>query len=67
MKKVIATVTGLLTAALSNFLAFLVNLVADARSAGHLLRPGEALAEEATSLLPLPGIGRASHGPPRTV
>ncbi len=54
MKKVIATVTGLLTAALSNFLVFLVNLFLTLAALGIFYVRGEALTEEATSLLPLP-------------
>jgi len=54
MKKVIATVTGLLTAALSNLLVFLVNLFLTLAALGVFYVRGEALAEEATSLLPLP-------------
>lgn len=54
LKKVIATVTGLLTAALANFLLFLVNLILTLAALGIFYVRGEALAEEATSLLPLP-------------
>jgi predicted PurR-regulated permease PerM len=54
MKTVIGKVTGMLTAALSNVLAFLINLLLTLAALGIFYVRGEALAEEATSLLPLP-------------
>ncbi|MBE0602106.1 MAG: AI-2E family transporter [Deltaproteobacteria bacterium] len=54
MKKAIGFVTGLLTAALSNALLFLVNLFLTLAALGIFYLRGKTLAEEVTSLLPLP-------------
>lgn len=53
LKKAIGGVTGMVTAALSNVLAFLLNLLLTLAALGIFYTRGEALLEEATSLLPL--------------
>jgi predicted PurR-regulated permease PerM len=59
MKQLIGAITGVLTAALSNVLTFLLNLFITLASLGFFYTRGEALLEEVTSLLPLPaGRGR---------
>jgi predicted PurR-regulated permease PerM len=55
VKKVIGAVTGMLTAALSNILSFLINLFLTLATLGIFYTRGEFLLEEVTSLLPLPG------------
>jgi predicted PurR-regulated permease PerM len=55
MKKVIGAVTGMLTAALSNVLTFLLNLFLTLAALGFFYTRGESLLGEVTSLLPLPG------------
>ncbi len=54
VKKVIRAVTGMLTAALTNFFAFLVNLILTLAALGIFYTRGEFLAGEVASLLPLP-------------
>jgi predicted PurR-regulated permease PerM len=54
MKKVIGGITGLLTAALSNLVVFLFNLVLTLAALGIFYTRGESLAVEVTSLLPMP-------------
>ncbi|MBP2688710.1 MAG: rane protein, superfamily [Deltaproteobacteria bacterium] len=54
MKKVIGSVTGMLTAALSNLLAFLFNLILTLAALGIFYVRGEFLCEELAALLPFP-------------
>ena len=54
MKKVISAVTGMLTAALSNVLSFLLNLFLTLAALGIFYTRGESLLGEVTSLLPMP-------------
>ncbi|MGE5247261.1 MAG: AI-2E family transporter, partial [Verrucomicrobiota bacterium] len=53
MKKVIEAITGMLTAALSNALAFLLNLILTLAALGIFYTRGEYLAGEVASMLPL--------------
>ncbi len=63
MKKAIRAITGMVTAALSNVLAFLLNLFLTVAALGIFYTRGEVLAKEVTSLLPLPaGRGRELMG-----
>jgi len=54
LKKVIGAVTGMVTAALSNLLSFLINLFLTLAALGIFYLRGEMLVEEVTSLLPFP-------------
>ena len=54
VKKVIGAVTGMLTAALSNILSFLINLFLTLATLGIFYSRGEFLLAEVTSLLPMP-------------
>ena len=53
MKRVIGAITGMLTAALSNFVVFLFNLILTLAALGIFYTRGEALAEQLASMLPL--------------
>ncbi len=63
MKKVIGAVTGMLTAALSNLLAFLLNLILTLAALGIFYVRGEFLLEELASLLPFRRTGAGSSCP----
>jgi predicted PurR-regulated permease PerM len=54
MKKTIGAVTGMLTAALSNVLTFLLNLILTLAALGIFYTRGEFLAAELAELMPLP-------------
>lgn len=54
MRKVIGAVTGMLTAALSNVLSFLLNLFLTLAALGIFYTRGEIVLEEVISLMPLP-------------
>jgi len=54
MKKVIGTVTGMLTSFLANVLTFLLNLILALAALGIFYTRGEPLLREAAALVPLP-------------